>query len=471
MAEKALCNLFLRVVTSRPIDLEEAVKFCFCGFFALLMFLISALASLANGLQAEVHATRLLVSSESDWDDPTGPKEVTIQGPVADRRTKSDYYYGYDKSLLLTPSGCNSVAYAQLPGRSSYFLGRQFYNRSGAPVVSRGGVSLATEAGCADNSAVVEASRNARWGLVLTKLDWERQRFVLVKPLLAPFTEIAAGPFRGMVLRSIYDPDIVSYHGQYLVAFECGFGPAGRAHGIYGASACLAVYDPVQQVINPATITVVVSGRPERGRFYSASIPHLLIWNDRLFIYYSVVTRERGAFVHVAIRGAEVIKGETSFFQVKDTDRLAYSIAPPTIEVWAPDESYLSDTTAGIRSVWSKGDRIVMLAGLGGKGCAVPRGPQPGCFHMAMSFASRPLGLHAFNDLSTQAEAVLPTNAQIYSRPIRSPEGQCLLIGAFYRPFRNGFSELRPAPSNWKDITGNAVLLAFPFEEQLCPRE
>ena len=290
-----------------------------------------------------------------------------------------------------------------------------------------------------------------------------------LKHCSSPPFEIPAGPFKGHIVQSAYDGDIVAYKGRYVLAFECSFGPEGRPYGIFGSSSCLAYYDPEKHEIDPGTIHVVISGRQEAHAFYSASVPQLFAWGDQLFIYYSVVTVRNGNFVRVSVRGAELASDAQGVYWVKGGEGVTYATDSQSIEVWGPDEgNHLSDTAVDIKSVWVRDGKLYMLAGLGGDGCAKP-GPQAGCFRMAIAETSSPLGFHAFNQSKHLEEAFLPTNPQGYTRPIRGLKGECFLIGNFLNPAHNGFSDRRPVPSNWNKISTHGVIAAFPFDAALCP--
>lgn len=371
-------------------------------------------------------------------------------------------YSGQRGVTAVMATGCNATAYAPVPGRTDLFIGRQFFTVDHSPLLSGSGCSKQ-----------LEPVRNIRFGLVIARLDWPTRQFIFVKPLLAPPFTVPSGPFRGAIIRAAYDPDIVAYDGQFVLAFECIL--ANKAlYGVQGTSSCLAVYDPATQTIKPGTVRVVISA--ERGVrntiAYSASVPHLLVWRGRLFLYYSVITIDSGRFLRVGVRGVELAAGGGSY-QVKGLHRLVYAMQPPTVEVWAPVPSDpMSDTAVDVRSVWARDGRVFMLAGLGGGGCAKP-GPQRGCFRMALAETSVPLGSDIFNGSSHLSESALPSNPAGYVRLIRSPSGQCMVLGEFFKPVANGYSELRPA----QPTSGGAgkpplagTLMMFPFSDtSWCP--
>jgi hypothetical protein len=373
----------------------------------------------------------------------------------------SAQYFGERDSEVVRQTGCNSSAYAPVPAQDNLFVGRQFFKADGTPV--------GREDGCG-GSAAREAIGATRWGLVLDRLDWGTKSFSIVKPLLVTPAQITTGPIQGATIRAAYDADVAFYRGQYLVAFECGF--AVKVNGIEGVSSCLGVLNLEKEELPLSTLHVVVGGKySEGGRVYhSAVVPKLLVVNDRLYIYWSEITNIQGRFVRVGVRGTELEADSNGVFWVKGANgKIAYTTDPVTIEVWGPDpKNAKSDTAVDIKSIWVSKSGIVALAGLGGSGCAKP-GPEPGCFRMAMAKADRPLGDHIFNGSPLLDEALLPTNPEGYTRPIKNPAGGYSFIGLFYRPTNNGFSEQRPAPKDWSDRgAGQDIIFSFP-DQSLWP--
>lgn len=377
------------------------------------------------------------------------------------RIAASAEYFGEKDSEIVRQTGCNSTAYAPVPGQDNLFVGRQFFKADGTPI--------GREDGCG-SAAAREAIGATRWGLVLDRLDWGTKSFSIVKSLLVTPAQITVGPIQGATIRAAYDADVALYRGQYLVAFECGF--AVRVNGIEGVSSCLGVLNIDKEEIPPGTLHVAVGGKySDGGRVYhSAVVPKLLVVNDRLYIYWSEITNIRGRFVRVGVRGAELQADSNGVFWVKGANgKIAYTTDPDAVEVWGPDpKNPQSDTAVDIKSIWVSRSGIVALAGLGGSGCAKP-GPEPGCFRMAMAKADRPLGDRIFNQSPLLDEASLPTNPEGYTRPIKNSAGGFSFIGLFYRPTKNGFSELRPAPKDWTNLgNGQNIIFSFP-DESLWP--
>jgi hypothetical protein len=373
-------------------------------------------------------------------------------------------YFGQHDAFVITPTGCNAADNVPVPETTDVFVGRQFFKRDG---------SLTTiEEGCHNDEDILEAIHSSRWGLVLERLDWETKSFSVIKPLVKPSAVIMGGPINGAIIRAAYDPDMVIYHGNYLITFECLISN-GQNYKIDGTSACLGYYDDKTQQVDLERLHVVVSGKhsDDKQIFHSASVPQLLTFEDHLLLYWSEVTVEHGTFTRIGVRGARLEADKTGFYWIKGMGRMAYSTDPSTIEVWAPDvRNPFSDTAVDIKSLWVHGSEVIALVGLGGGGCAAP-GPQPGCFRMALAKTSEALGDHIFNRSPPLDEAELPTNPQGYTRPIRNPDGGYSLIGSFAKPTENGYSEARPVPADWAHL-GRYHNVVFPFPDtRLWPTE
>lgn len=365
-------------------------------------------------------------------------------------------YFGEDNARTLVETGCNAATYVQLPGEADFFVGRHFFKADGSAVTP--------EEKCA-SEGVREAVKANRWGLVLDRLNWKDGVFSIVKPLLVPPLTIPGGPIQGAVLKTAYDPNIVVFRGQGMLFFECIVDKAKR---VQGTSSCMAVFDLARKEIRPETIHVVVSGQqgPEGGVFHAASVPTPLVFNNRLYLYWSELDVDHGKFARIAVRGAELDVGSRGLAWVKGANgQLVYTIGPETVEVWGPEANDpMSNTAVDIKSVWVSKTGIVAVAGLGGSGCAGP-GPQRGCFRMGISRADQPLGDHIFNHAGLLDVAMLPTNAQGYTRPIKNPDGGYSFVGVFFKPTANGFSELRPVPRDWNKLEG-LVEVTFPIPDQ-----
>ena len=364
---------------------------------------------------------------------------------------------------ILTEAGCNASDNVSAETEPNVFIGRQLFDASGKPV--------APGQGCSGPLAVA-AAHASRWGLVRLRLDRNAWRFETIAVLLAPNTPVTKGPLRGAIVRSAYDPIVAKFDGRRLLAFECIVSKAPR---VVGTSVCLAPFDGDK--LDLTRLEVVVSGAQEKGPngsplFQSASVPQMLNWAGKLYLYWSMATVDQGRFTRVAIRGAELRPRSDGLFWVLGSHGPVPSNGPSSTEIWSPVAGdALTDTSVDIRAVWPARGRIVMLAGVGGSGCARP-GPEPGCFRMAISTAVTPLGKGVFNKNARYDLEIFPSNSQDYTRPFKDTDGVFSFLGFFYRPSANGVSEKRALPQAWADVRANGVLVKFPFlDRDLWPDE
>jgi hypothetical protein len=389
-------------------------------------------------------------------------------------------YIGERDAIVVAAPGCNSSSYSAVPGSSDLFVGRLLLSADGALPAPNG------PADCSGGNPDNQKSGKifSRWALTLDRFDWGAHRFGIVKTLLDTSldpatrqarTVIGGGPMRGAIIQSAYDPALASFHGTDYVVFEC-IVSNGAAYGVDGTSSCIGVYDPARQAIDLNRTQVIVSGIHDGKIFHAASVPQLLVFQDRLYLYWSALDIADGRFQSVAVRGAELEAGGAGVSVKGSAGRLVHAVdEPATVEVWAPQPGEpLSDTAVDARALWVSGQWIVALSGQGGGGCTAPDGPQRGCFHLAMVRATQPLGRHVFNQSQAVSEARLPSNPQEYTAPMRDPQGRTWLIGHYLKPAANGWSEVRPVPGidYWNRQPPHAAqMVMFPLDDPgLVPR-
>src|SRR6202035_3980846 len=113
-----------------------------------------------------------------------------------------------------------------------------------------------------------------------------------------------------------------------------------QAKDVHGTSSCLTVFDNAKKELLLDQVHVVVSGnRTDPGQvFHSSSVPALLVFNDRLYIYWSEIAqpnREQKKWSRIAVRGAELEADRHGLFWVKGTGgQAAYSTGAESVEVW-----------------------------------------------------------------------------------------------------------------------------------------
>jgi hypothetical protein len=397
---------------------------------------------------------------------------VDATGKVLWHATADVPYLGATKSVLLNPPGCNATAFAQLPGASDLFLGRQLLTADG----HLSGISGPNDCSGGDPNNEKTGKVFNRWGLVLDRLDWKTHRFSIVKPLLDtslnPTTHVSSaritgGRMSGAIIRSAYDPDIAVYHGQILVSFECTL-ENEQQFAVQGTSSCVSAYDPSTQSLDLRRTTVAVSGTHNAQRLFAAAVPKLLVFQDRLFLYWAVLGHETGRPDLSTVRGVELEWNGEEIKIKGGTDHILYSVDPQTTEVWAPNpEDALSNSAVDPHGFRVSGNSIVAYGGLGGSGCVAPTPIPKGCFRLAIVRAQNPLGDHVFNHGQSMPAMKLPTNPQEYTAPIQDPDGNYWLMGHFISPStNNGLSELRPLPGGdfWKSSKQDSVLVMFPVD-------
>jgi hypothetical protein len=383
--------------------------------------------------------------------------------------------------ILLPPVGCNATSLAQMPGSAELFVGRQLLTADGQIAGITGPNDCS--GGNPDNQRTGKIFN--RWALTLSKLDWSTHQLTLVKVLLDtsidPVTKrsraiLPAGPMRGAVIRSAYDPDVVHFRDQYLIVYECTL-ENGESFGVQGTSSCISAYDPRFQRIDLARTQVIVSGAQiSASNFNAAAVPELLVYRSRLFLYWSALSIDNGRFAEVNIRGAELLVDQEKVSVKGASGSVVHSLdEPATTRVWAVDPADpISGTTADLRALWVAKDSIVVAAGLGGSGCTAPAGAVPGCFRLALAKTDDPLGNNGFGRGKRVGATLLPSNAQEYTRPIRDPAGAYWFIGHYLRPGANGVSDANPMPNAtfWKQYKADSAIIMFPFvEKSLWPTD
>jgi len=389
-------------------------------------------------------------------------------------------YLGVDAAVPVETSGCNAVALAQVPGSPDLFLGRHLLTADG----KMAGISGPNDCSGGNPDNPKNGKIFNRWGLVLERLDWTNHKFIVVKPLLDTSIDpatgqsraiVSSGPFRGAIIQSAYDPSVVNFHGTYLVSYECIIANSGL-YAVVGTSACVSVFNNSSQEIDLAHTQVVISGAKREQRFYAAAVPHLLVYHDSLFMYWSALSISEGKFTGIAIRGAELALRDGVVSVKGNTGGIVHAIdVPTTVEVWGPEAADpMSDATVDLRGIWVNGASIIAAAGIGGSGCTVPSGKSKGCFRLAIVQSNSPLGNHVFNAAKRMNPEILPTNPQEYTFPVRDSQGKWWFIGNFHRPVGNGFSEARPVPGGdyWKKAGPPSGLVMFPLDDVgLAPTE
>jgi hypothetical protein len=367
-----------------------------------------------------------------------------------------------------TEPGCNSTAFTQVPGEATLFIGRQ-------QVTADGG--LAGFTGPNDCSGGHQKNELAgkpynRWGLVLNSFDWSTRQFKLLKPILDTSLDprtgksravVTGGPMRGLIIRSAYDPRAVQFGGQILVAFEC-IAENGGSYGVQHTSSCIAVYDPERRTIDMSRATVAVTGEQQGDLYRLASVPQLLAYGGKLYLYWAASVMRDGKFLTSVGRGAELELRQGVPRVRGASGPLVRPFDSSSTEVLSTEASPSSNLIATIMSFVPLRDSFLMFAVLGGGDCQDPAGPSRGCFRLAVRKSSAPIKHRGFNQASRPSND-LPTNANEYPTPVIDPSGNWWVLGHFRRPLANGFADRAPAPGHqyWRSSKRESVLALIPM--------
>lgn len=98
------------------------------------------------------------------------------------------------------------------------------------------------------------------------------------------------------------------------------------------------------------------------------------------------------------------------------------------ITVWQPSGS--DDGIADVFSINVVGKQMVVMAGIGSRGCNAPDSPVKGCYRLAVARTNFPMGFHLANE-DRLSGAVLPGNAMEYAKFMFRPDGSKLLYAHF----------------------------------------
>jgi hypothetical protein len=401
------------------------------------------------------------------------------------RAAQLNGYMGESDWQSVDFSGCNAVAVAEVPGSPNLFVGRRLIRGDGRMA----GWNGAPDDCSGGSRQFLSEDLFNQWGLVLLRFNWSNRKFAIVKPLIdTSRTKIvdrqqrgrftcchnrSLGEMAGLVIKSAYDPDMVNFEGKDILVFECTVldSPVSKKFHIVGTSTCSSIFDPRENMVDASHTKVLISGRlAADGTFQSASVPHLLVFNNRLYLYWSAVTVMHGRFSKVEVYGTELELVGNDLRVKGSAAAPVNSVEPPlTVPVWVPNsKDPMSNSTIDIRYLWQHGNSVIAMAAAGGDGCVDEGGASPGCFRIVLVQSPNPLGKGIFNRGKPIPASELPTNPQAYARPIKGPKGGFWIIGDFYRPKPNGYSNLRPVPPAgfWSSRpAATAAGLMFPIND------
>jgi hypothetical protein len=317
------------------------------------------------------------------------------------------------------PSLCNSVAFEQIPGNSSYFIGRRIINTTSDP--------------CSGSNMA----------LSLFQMDWGTHTLNLVRDILVPPITFSS---QQVTVTSTYDPTIASFNGQLWLAFEC------MQSGTTLAASCVAPMSSSDFSVDTSRATLVVQGGTYGSDSYSASVPKIFVYQNNPYLYWSVSHFTSGAngalLTDTTTRGAELTQEASGAMRlwVSGSGNVPVGTldGSTTTEVLGTiSTSSISNNVADSFDVLVSGSNVLLTSGVGGKGCTDGLSPAYACYRLAIRSAPSPLGQDIFNS-SFLSNTPLPFNPGGYYKFIVDPNGNQYILGYFQPPITNG----SPLPSN-----------------------
>jgi hypothetical protein len=306
---------------------------------------------------------------------------------------------------------CNSVAFSQVPDHRDLFLGRLKENTG------------------------PDACSGNNWAIALFEMDWNKKELRFIRYVLKPPFSI---PGDGRVINSAYDPYAIQFKGKLWVAFECAASDS--------VSSCIGPVD-LEKGMDASCVSVPASGGPKTNSEawqVAASDPKLLLFKRRLYLYWTLIRSDEHGWIDGAVRGAQLVEDEHPQKRLWLKEAIGRPVrandSKVTVEIWGPIASDpLSNSFVDVFGIYTDGNSIIASAGLGGRGtalseqCLTPGGTSLGCFRLAISKASEPLGRDAFNTGEVHAVG-FPGNPQEYSRLVEDPKGALFMMGMYFNP-------------------------------------
>lgn len=324
----------------------------------------------------------------------------------------------------------NAVAFTQLPTDPDYFIGRRF-----SPVWPHPAM------------------------LLRFKMNWTNNDLAPVDGSDLLPAELWV-PVNGKQVRlySYYDPHAVQFNGETWLAFECA------GDGLVSVAVCIA---PLRAdgLVDIERLTLPVQGGDAPPDQFSASVPKLLVFQNRLYLYWTSLQleyRSSGAINKGGTTRGALLRQEAGGARRMWADgaagvAIAANDPVRSMEVYggspaAPDAGFMAD----MFDVQTDGTTIYATAAVGGIGCGGPVSEIYGCYRLRISSSQQPLAPGAFGgNFATSVD--LPFNPHEYSRIFRAPDGSRFLMAFYHPPVLNG----SPVPAN---TVPSPHLLRFPID-------
>lgn len=329
-----------------------------------------------------------------------------------------------DAVRINIPNVCNPGGFQQIPGYRDYFISRILGNGGPCPAV-----------------------QHEHGGVALFQMDWGSHTLNFLRLLFPPLTDVDAGGRLAKVVNA-YDPSVTSYNGELWVAFECATGTTAT---------CVGPLNWNKGAIDPNRTTEVVLGIDadrKSGFGYSASIPEILVFRGRIYLYWAAIKARNSDHVweDVTIRGMELQQersGLRRMWGVRSGGRPVASHDPArNLEVVSLDRADpYSNQSLDLKGVYADQNFVYVIVARGGRGpsgtetCVNPHGTSYGCFRLQILRSSQPLGTDVFDQHPLVAPS-LPLNPAAYQRPFIAPDGTLNILGTFLNPPRETESML-----------------------------
>jgi hypothetical protein len=299
--------------------------------------------------------------------------------------------------------GCNSVSFGFDPSLGDYCIGRSLSH------------------GC-----------RGTWSLVLAQIDWQNHCLNYIHDVLDTRNGLVSIS-GGERVRHAYDAQVMAWDNEIWVAFECS------GVGINRAASCMGPLNN-NLVLDTARTNVVIEGGDDRKYHYSASVPKLLAYKNRAYIYWDrikseLVGRRR---VDTTAWGVEIKKRSDGKFWAVDSNgktvRSMTSNNPAAVEVFGVDPSDpRSNGVADLFQTITDGQTIFMTGARGGADCTGPAGSAEGCYRLTIGKTTNPLGYHTFNQNLIPDRYMPKSSAEYYRFVYRPDDGKTVLLGGMSR--------------------------------------
>jgi hypothetical protein len=295
-----------------------------------------------------------------------------------------------------------SITVTQMPGQSDLFIGR--IRQIADPSV---------------------CGKTGRWTLALYKMDWSRhelhfQQFILTTPVTAP---------RGEIIDHAYDVDLTLYNSEIWASFEC-------VTRDKRASACIAPLAADGKSLDTNRLSIAAMdgpGAPDDGTIYSGSIPQLLSWNSKIYLYWTAVHRLKSdstIWLDIGARGMELQPVSGRLWGVGSGGK-SVSAGDPTLTsevLYRPAGDPSANMVGDIAGVYANGSHLLITSSIGGIGCINPKSDSPGCYRLQISRSTAPLGPNVFGHEFLVSPS-LPLYPLSYARIVHDPDGNAFLLG------------------------------------------